>query len=113
MIAPAGSSVVTMDSMITGPDRPAAAPRREGARLGPEAGRRRRRRGSGRGVRRRSVQEVIEQAIAVLGQHRLGMELHSVDRMLDMLDRHDLAVLGVAVTSSAGGTDPGAITSEW
>ena len=43
---------------------------------------------------RHSVQEVIEQAVPVLGQDRLGMELHSMHRMLDMLNRHNLAVLG-------------------
>ena len=59
------------------------------------------------------MEEVIEQAIAVLGQHRLGMELHSVDRVLDVLHGHDLAVLRRGGdTRATAGSDAGAMTSE-
>ena len=65
------------------------------------------------GRRRDAVQEVIDQAIAVLGEHRLGMELHAVDRMLAVLDGHDLAVLRRGRHLQLGGTEAGAMTSEW
>ena len=45
-------------------------------------------------------------------QHRLGMELHAVDRQLAVADRHHLAVgRPVADTSSHSGIDVAA--SEW
>ena len=40
------------------------------------------------------MEEVVEQAIAMLGQHRLRVELHPVDRVIDVLHCHDLTVLG-------------------
>ena len=39
-----------------------------------------------------SMEELVEQAIAMLGQYRFGMELHPVDRVRNVLHRHDLAV---------------------
>ena len=48
--------------------------------------------GAGRG--RNAVQEVIDQAVAVLRQHRFRVELHPVHRVPGVLDGHDLAVLG-------------------
>jgi hypothetical protein len=39
------------------------------------------------------VEEVVEQAVPVLGENRLGMELNSMYRVLDMLYAHDLPVV--------------------
>src|SRR6188768_3149259 len=39
-------------------------------------------------------EEVAEYLAAVLGEDRLGMELHALDRQLAVPDRHDLAILG-------------------
>src|SRR6476646_9864841 len=38
--------------------------------------------------------EVLEHLPAVLGQERLGMELHALDRQLAVPDGHDLSVVG-------------------
>ena len=42
---------------------------------------------------RDAVEEVVEHAVAVLGEHRLRVELHAVHRVPHVLHRHDLAVL--------------------
>ena len=39
-------------------------------------------------------QEVLQQRVAVLGQDRLGVELHALDRELAVAHAHDLAVVG-------------------
>ena len=38
------------------------------------------------------MEEMIDQPIALLGQHRFGVELYSVHRIPNMLHGHDLTV---------------------
>src|SRR5258708_21217476 len=42
---------------------------------------------------RLNLQEILQHFVAVLGQHRLGMELHPFDRQAAVAQAHDLAVL--------------------
>ena len=41
----------------------------------------------------RLAQKAGQELIAMLGQHRLGVELHPDDRVIPMLNRHDLSVV--------------------
>src|SRR5512137_2339249 len=49
------------------------------------------------------LQEVAEQRVAVLGQERLGVELHALDGERAVAHAHDLAVLGGRADLEAGG----------
>src|SRR5437588_1169711 len=88
--APRASTVVRMDSMITAP-----APGRPSAR-------RRRGRGACRGGGG-PVQEPVQQHVAVLREHGLGVELQADHRMAHVLDGHDLPVIRGRGDAEVGG----------
>src|SRR6185503_651081 len=48
-------------------------------------------------------EEVAEEALALDGQDRLGMELHTLDEELAMADTHDLALVGPGGPHELGG----------
>ncbi len=62
----------------------------------------------------RDVEEIPQDAMAVLGGDRFGMELHAVHRVGLVAQAHDDAVLGVRrLRRGISGIDSGAIVSEW
>ena len=67
----------------------------------------------------RSSRKFFSMRMAMLGEDRLGMELHAFERraragQLAVAHAHDLAVVSaVAVTSSSAGRLSRSITSEW
>jgi hypothetical protein len=66
----------------------------------------------------RQAEEIAQQVVAMLGQDRLGMELHAFDRQRLVAQAHDLVdravrVLVHAVTSRQSGNDDCSTTSEW
>src|SRR3954466_13100773 len=54
-----------------------------------------------------TVKKVVEQPIAVFSQDRLRVELHSIDWVLEVLHRHNLAVLGCGRHLKRGGERTG------
>ena len=66
-----------------------------------------------RRVRRTSARKLREEVVPGLGEDRLGVELHAVDRELAVAQAHHDAVLGLRGDLEAVGHESRATTSEW
>ena len=51
--------------------------------------------------------------MSAFGEHRLGVELHTVQGQVAVLDRHDDAAVGVPGAINSSGRVGGSIVSEW